>query len=170
MNLLRSRNPSRHTASWRARPTVVHAPSPNSYISPTRYTIPNFTLLILLVCNNTKQQYAQAFLSFTMQEFMRALRARPTAGPVNQVLWEAKQVQWGAPTRAGMCPPRTPALLRGAGTTLKSAKTGEIEGSESLSSAGSGVTDDRLFVQCNACASRDQRTHQTDEDRCFHGC
>ena len=78
-------------------------------------------------------------------------------------------LQWGAPSSAGMCPPRTPALLRGAGTTLKSAKTGAIEGSESLSSAGSGTTADRLFVQCNACASRDQRTHQTDEDRRFHG-
>ena len=52
---------------------------------------------------------------------------------------------------------------------MKSAKTGAIEGSESLSSAGSGTTGDRLFVQCNACASRDQRTLQTDEDRCFHG-
>ena len=67
----------------------------------------------------------------------------------------------GAPSSAGMCPPRTPALLRGAGTTLKSVKTGAIEGSESLSSAGSGTTDDRLFVQFNACDSRDQRTHQT---------
>ena len=38
-----------------------------------------------------------------------------------------------------MCPPRTPTLLRGAGTTLKSAKTGASEGSESLSSAGSGT-------------------------------
>ena len=74
-------------------------------------------------------------------------------------------LQWGAPSSAGMCPPRTPALLRGAGTTLKSAKTGAIEGSESISSAGFGTTDDRLFVQYNACASRDQRTHQTDEDR-----
>ena len=27
-----------------------------------------------------------------MQVLLRALRARPTAGPVNQVLWEAKQV------------------------------------------------------------------------------
>ena len=27
-----------------------------------------------------------------MQVFIRALSARPTAGPVNQVLWEAKQV------------------------------------------------------------------------------
>ena len=62
-----------------------------------------------------------------------------------------------------------PALLRGAGTTLKRAKTGAIEGSESLSSASSGTTYDRLFAQCNACASRDQRTHQTDEDRCFTG-
>ena len=78
-------------------------------------------------------------------------------------------LQWGAPSSAGMCPPRTPALVRGAGTALKSAKTGPIEGSESLSSAGSGTTDDRLFVQCNACASRDQRTHQTDENRCFTG-
>ena len=34
-----------------------------------------------------------------------------------------------------MCPPRTPALLRGAGTTLKGAKTGAIVGSESISSA-----------------------------------
>ena len=59
-----------------------------------------------------------------------------------------------------MCPPRTPALLRDAGTPLKSAKTGAIEGSESLS-AGSGTTDDRLFVQFNAWDSRDQRTHQT---------
>ena len=42
----------------------------------------------------------------------------------------------GAPSSAGMCPPRTPALLRGAGTTLKSAKTGAIGGSESLNSAG----------------------------------
>ena len=29
---------------------------------------------------------------FTMGVSIRALRARPTAGPVNQVLWEAKQV------------------------------------------------------------------------------
>ena len=69
-------------------------------------------------------------------------------------------LQWGAPSSAGMFPPRTPALLRGAGATLKSVKTGAIEGSESLSSAGSGSTDDRMFVQCIACASRDQRTHQ----------
>ena len=76
----------------------------------------------------------------------------------------------GAPSSAGMCPPRTPAILRFAGTTLKSAKTGATEGSEFLSSAGSGTTDDHLFVlQFNACALRDQRIHQTDEDRCFHG-
>ena len=30
---------------------------------------------------------------FTMGVSIRALRARPTAGPVNQVLWEAKQVR-----------------------------------------------------------------------------
>ena len=48
-------------------------------------------------------------------------------------------------------------------------KTGAIEGSESLSSAGSGTTDDRLFVQCNACASRDQRTHQTARTGVFTG-
>ena len=28
-----------------------------------------------------------------MQVFINALRARPTAGPVNQALWEAKQVR-----------------------------------------------------------------------------
>ena len=33
-----------------------------------------------------------ATFPFTMQVFIHALRARPTAGPVNQVLWEAKQV------------------------------------------------------------------------------
>ena len=64
---------------------------------------------------------------------------------------ETLRLQWGAPSSAGLCPPRTPALLRGAGTSLKSAKTGAIEGSESLSSAASGTTDDRLFGQCNAC-------------------
>ena len=79
-------------------------------------------------------------------------------------------IQWEAPSSAGMCPPRTPVLLRGAGTALKSAKTGALEGSESLSSAGSGTLDDRLFVQCNACHSRDQPTHNSEEeDRCFHG-
>ena len=62
-----------------------------------------------------------------------------------------KVSKWGAPSSAGMCPPRTPALLRGAGTILKSAKTGAIEVSASLSSAGSGTTDDRLLVQCKAC-------------------
>ena len=36
-----------------------------------------------------------------------------------------------------------------------------IEGSESLSSAGSGTTDDRLLVQCNACASRDTKRTRT---------
>ena len=30
VNLLRSRNPSRHTASWRARPTVVHHHRPSA--------------------------------------------------------------------------------------------------------------------------------------------
>ena len=30
--------------------------------------------------------------SLLLQVFIRALRARPTAGPVNKLLWEAKQV------------------------------------------------------------------------------
>ena len=70
-------------------------------------------------------------------------------------------IQWGAPSSAGMFQRRTPALLRGAGTTLKSAKTGAIEGSESLSSAGSGTTDDRLFVQKLARRGTNVHTKRT---------
>ena len=48
VNLRRSRNLSRHTVSWRARPTIVHhrlsAPRPwTRTYRHTRYTIPNFT-------------------------------------------------------------------------------------------------------------------------------
>ena len=67
-------------------------------------------------------------------------------------------VQGGAPSSAGsMCPPKTPALFRATGTTAKSANTGTIEGSKSLSSAGSGTTDDYyryLIVKCSAYALR----------------
>ena len=63
VNLLRSRNPSRHTASWRARPTVdmpsaVRALSLNSCLSP--YQVHNTKLCPLVtVCINTTQYYAQ---------------------------------------------------------------------------------------------------------------
>ena len=57
-----------------------------------------------------------------------------------------------------MCPPKTPALFRATGTIANSANTGTIEGSKSLSSAGSGTTDDYLIVKCSAYALRDQQT------------
>ena len=47
-----------------------------------------------------------------------------------------------------------PALFRATGTTANSANTGTIEGSKSLSSAGSGTTDDYLIVKCSAYALR----------------
>ena len=67
-------------------------------------------------------------------------------------------VQRGAPSSAGMCPPKIPALFRGTVTTANNTNTGTIEGSKSLSSAGSGTTDDYLIVKCSAYALRCQQS------------
>ena len=48
--------------------------------------------------------------------------------------------------------------FRATGTIANSANTGTIEGSKSLSSAGSGTTDDYLIGKCSACALRGQQS------------
>ena len=57
-----------------------------------------------------------------------------------------------------MCPPKTPALFKVTGTIVNGANTGTIEGSKSLSSAGSGTTDGYLIVKCSAYALRGQQS------------
>ena len=67
-------------------------------------------------------------------------------------------LQWGAPSSTGMRPQKTPALFRATGKPANIANTGTIESSKSLSSAGSGTTDDYLIVNCSAHALRGQQS------------
>ena len=64
-----------------------------------------------------------------------------------------------------MSPPKTPALFRATGTTVNSANTGTIEGSKSLSSTGSGTTDDYLILKCSAYALRGPTEYQMNSKR-----
>ena len=65
------------------------------------------------------------------------------------VRFQTFYLQYWALSSAVICPPKTPALFRATGTISST-----IEGSKSLSSPGSGTTDDYLIVKCSAYALR----------------